>query len=177
MQRQCESCGKQFTPRQSHHRKCPDCFRQSGGGGRRSSKSVQLPDGYLAQGYFDPDGHIHPDLITSTAEEIAKRLGVGGVTANQLRRFYTKAKTAEQRLKAGEPFPSVTAGILELKQHAANAVGRAQGKNEQAGLELLKQFIDRNVDLATKSEEAFRKGFLPHFQGVVGYFKYHNPKK
>jgi CRISPR type III-A-associated protein Csm2 len=99
------------------------------------------------------------------------------VTSTQLRRFYTKAKTAEGRLKAGEPFSSVTASILELKQHAANAVGRAQGRNEEAGLKLLKQFIDRNVELASKSEKAFLKGFLPHFQGVVAYFKFHYPKK
>jgi len=116
-------------------------------------------------------------LITSTAEEIAKRLGIGGVTTNQLRRFYTKAKAAEQRLKAGEPFSSVTASILELKQHAANAVGRAQGRNEEAGLKLLKQFIDRNVEQATENEKAFLKGFLPHFQGVIAYFKFHYPKR
>ena len=137
----------------------------------------RLPDGYLHRGYFDEKGNIFPDLVTTIPEEVAKGLGIGGVTSTRLRRFYTKAKAVEQRLDSGESFESAMAGILELKQHAANAVGRAQGKAEQEGLDLLKKFIDHNVDLAVKSKEAFRKGFLLHFQGVVAYFKYHYPKK
>lgn len=137
----------------------------------------RLPETYLHRGYFDEKGNIFSNLVTTIPEEVAKGLGIGGVTSTQLRRFYTKAKLIEQRLDAGESFESAVAGILELKQHAANAVGRAQGKAEQEGLDLLKKFIDRNVDLAVRSEEAFRKGFLLHFQGVVAYFKYHYPKK
>lgn len=137
----------------------------------------RLPDAYLHTGYFDGKGNIFPNLVTTTPEDVAKGLGVGGVTSTQLRRFYTKAKAVEQRLDSGESFESAVAGILELKQHAANAVGRAQGRAEQEGLNLLKKFIDCNVDLAVKSERAFRKGFLLHFQGVVAYFKYHYPKK
>ncbi|VUZ84399.1 hypothetical protein MELA_00770, partial [Candidatus Methylomirabilis lanthanidiphila] len=136
-----------------------------------------LPDGYLNRGYFDEKGNIFHDLVTTKPEEIAKGLGAGGVTSTQLRRFYTKAKAVEQRVDSGESFDSVVGRILELKQHAANAVGRAQGRDEQAGLELLKKFIDRNVDLAVKGKEAFRKGFLLHFQGVVAYFKYYDLKK
>lgn len=132
-----------------------------------------LPDAYLNRGYFDEKGNIFPNLVTTTAEEIAKSLGTGGVTSTQLRRFYAKAKAVEQRVDSDESFASAVAGILELKQHAANAVGRAQGRGEQEGLALLKKFIDRNVDLAARSKEAFRKGFLLHFQGVVAYFKYH----
>ncbi len=189
-QRKCESCGKMFTPKESRHRTCYSCFqkqRDAGGGGggnmprsgapRSAPPPATLPDDYLSHGYFDKDGNVFSNLVTALPEEIAKRLGVGGVTTGQLRRFYTKAKTAEQRLDAGESFASVVAGILELKQHAANVVGRAQGRNEQAGFELLKQFIDRNVDAAVADERAFRKGFLLHFQGVVAFFKYHNPKK
>lgn len=193
-ERRCESCGKMFTPKQDFHRTCYDCFKKQRGKGssgrgpggrnsggrerrRQSAADAHLPDGYLSQGYFDNDGNLFRELVTKLPEEIARKLGVGGVTSTQLRRFFNKAKTAEQRLDAGEPFNSVVPTVLELKQHAANSVGRAQGKNEQAGLELLKQFIDKNVDAAVADEIAFRKAFLLHFQGVVAYFKYHNPKK
>ena len=183
-QQKCASCGKMFVPAMPHHRTCSDCFRGPAGGRTGYSRESrpppprpELPAGYLTTGYFDKDGNIYPDLVNSLPEEIARRLGVGGVTSTQLRRFYTKAKTAEQRLDAGTPFASVVATILELQQHAANAAGKAKGKGEQAGLDLLKEFIDRNVGLARQNERAFRKGFLLHFQGVLAYFKYLNPKK
>ncbi len=182
-ERRCESCGKPFRPKETHHRTCWECFQKGRSGGASGSEGMSggsatgLPADYLKKGYFDGDGNIFPELVTSMGEDVARRLGIGGVTSTQLRRFYSKAKTAEQQLDAGEPFPSVVASILELKQHAANAVGKAQGKNEEAGLRLFKDVIDRNVDLAVRSEKAFRKGFLLHFQGIVAYFKFHNPKK
>jgi len=136
-----------------------------------------LPNEYLGKGYFDERGNVFQELVTTAAEEVAKKLGTEGVTSTQLRRFYTKAKAVEQRMSAGENFESLIAGILELKQHAANAVGRAQGRDAEQGLKILKSFIDRNVELAVKGRDAFRKGFLLHFQGVVAYFKYHYPGK
>jgi CRISPR type III-A-associated protein Csm2 len=173
-----------FIPQQPQFRTCPDCFRsqrETNPGRwdepRTAREATGLPTGYLSHGYFNERDFVHGELVTSMAEEVAKRLGVGGITSTQLRRFYSKAKTVEQRLDANEPFEGVVPSILELKQHAANTVGRAQGRDAQAGLELLKQFIDRNVDLAVRSEKAFRKAFLLHFQGVVAYFKYHNPRK
>jgi CRISPR type III-A-associated protein Csm2 len=172
-----------FTPKEAHYEICFSCFqeeREASGGSREMrarAEPARLSENYLAKGYFDGEGNIFPELVTANAEEVARSLGVGGVTSTQLRRFYSKAKTAEQHLDAHEPFASLVAAILELKQHVANAVGKAQGKNEEAGLRVLKEVIDRNVDLAVKSEKAFRKGFLVHFQGIVAYFKFHNPKK
>jgi CRISPR type III-A-associated protein Csm2 len=182
-ERRCESCSKTFRPKEHRHRTCRECFQKGraggvpGSAGESGGSATGLPVDYLKKGYFDGDGNIFPELVTGAGEEVARRLGVGGVTSTQLRRFYSKAKTAEQRLDAGEPFASVVASILELKQHAANAVGKAQGRDEEAGLRLFKDVIDRNVDQAVRSEKAFRKGFLIHFQGVVAYFKFHNPKK
>lgn len=185
-QQKCKECGEWFTPRESFHRTCDKChskgrkvpdnklaIERPGAGGEEPDWST----GYLAIGYLDDDGNVLPDLVTKIPEQIAISLGVGGVTSTQLRRFFNKAKLIEQRLDAKEPFPSLLGEILELKQHAANAFGKAQRPEEKIGLKRLKTFIDRNVEEAVKSQEAFRKGFLLHFQGVVAYFKYHNPTK
>ena len=136
-----------------------------------------LPPDYLARGYFDKDGCIFLPLVTDVARKVSESLGQGGVTSTQLRRFYNKAKATEQRLDAGENFACLKAEILELEQHAANAAGKARDRREQAGLELFKQFIDKNTELAVRDEKSFRKGFLLHFQGVVAFFKYLYPKK
>lgn len=182
MQKTCKVCGKEFDAQQPHYQLCPKCHReqptshQAGQQAQSGRASTSLPKDYLQQGYFDAEGHIFSELVCKVPEEIAKSLGIGGVTSTQLRRFYNKSKAAEQRLNAGETFRGVVPTLLELKQHAANSVGRAQG-DEQRGLEFLKQFLDSNVDLAVQSEKAFRKGFLLHFQGVLAYFKYHHPKK
>lgn len=198
-QKQCSECNEWFEPRESFHKTCDNCHGKKGRGSGQQTRREQrpftpgtpppsvvsqLPEGYLAKGYLD-NGNIMAELVTTIPEEIAKAFGVGGVTSTQLRRFFNKAKLVEQRLetetKRGvgveEAFNSVIAEILELKQHAANSAGKAQNEKEKKGLELLKQFIDLSVDEAVKSEAAFRKGFLLHFQGVVAYFKYHNPKK
>jgi len=185
-QRQCEKCGELFAPRESFHRTCDKCHGKGRkapdnrrANERRSAEreEVDWSTGYLASGYLDGEGNVLPDLVTKVPEQIAVSLGVGGVTSTQLRRFFNKARLIEQRLDADEPFPSLIGEILELKQHAANAFGKAQKQDDKTGLERLKTFIDRNVEEAVKSQEAFRKGFLLHFQGVVAYFKYHNPKK
>ncbi len=143
------------------------------GSGSRSPSELQLATECLSKGYFDAKGNIFAELVTTNAERIAQWLINGGVTYTQLRRFYGKTKSAEQRLDSGEAFEAVIPRILELKQHAANAVGRAQREAERHGLEGLKRFIDENVRLGSANEHAFRWGFLVLFQGVVAYFKYH----
>jgi CRISPR type III-A-associated protein Csm2 len=184
--RQCKECGEWFTPKESHHRTCDKCYskgRKAPDNRRAHEKrgagqeEADWTTGYLASGYLDDNGNVLPDLVTKIPEQIAISLGVGGVTSSQLRRFFNKARLIEQRLDANESFPSLIGEILELKQHAANAFGKAQKQDEKVGLERLKTFIDRNVEEAVKSQEAFRKGFLLHFQGVIAYFKYHNPTK
>jgi CRISPR type III-A-associated protein Csm2 len=184
--RKCRDCGKEFIPKDARHQTCWDCFKskqdsstaKSGAGGiAHGSPRAEFPANYLLAAYFDDKGYLFPELVTTHAEHIADSLGVGGVTSTQLRRFYTKAKSIEQRLDAGERFGATVPNILELKQHAAYAAGRAQGHAEQQGLETFKRFIDMNVDLAVSGEKAFRKGFLLHFQGVVAFFKYRHPKK
>lgn len=134
-----------------------------------------LPEGlgpdYLKNGYFDGNGNLWPELVTSEAERIAQvlgqRQGQAELKTAQLRRFYGKAKNAEQKLDSAQSFESVKSDVLTLQPLSANTVARGNAP------QVFKDFIDRNVRLATKDENHFRKGFLVHFQSVVGYFTYH----
>lgn len=137
----------------------------------------QLPEGYLREGYFDEKGNIRCDLISRMAEEVAERLGNAGVTSAQLRRFFGQVRVIE-RLLQQTTFGEVCPQILSLKAKAANYVGRGSSNEERSRREVFKRFIDQNVDLIIKSpEKGFNKGFVPHFESVVAYYKYHFPTR
>ena len=147
---------------------------------RREQKPPSLPPGYLEGGYFDQKDKIRPELITRTAEDIARTLGNAGVTTAQLRRFFGQVRSIERELAARDrDFEAVAPQIQSLKPMVANYVGRGNNPWERERREVFKRFIDRNVDrvMAGNDERFFKRGFVPHFESVVAYFKYHFPNK
>lgn len=111
-----------------------------------------------------------PEVLVDWPLAIARSLGPDMKTA-QLRRFFTRVKAIESGLDAGDEFARARAGLMELQPLAAYAVGR------KTAPELFKQFIERNVPLATKDIDSFKKGFVPHFQSLMAYFKYLYPRE
>ncbi len=141
---------------------------------RGGGEPPRLPSGYLQGGYFQPDGkNLRPEVIVGWAEEVAQSLGDSRppMTYTQLRRFYNKTLSIKQKLEVSSEFPDLVSELLTLKRDAADSVGKENAP------QLFKDFIDRNVDLAVKGEEAFKKGFLQHFQSVVAYKRYWEYKK
>ena len=130
-----------------------------------------LPNDYLNGGYFDEEGHLRVQVVGDWARQVARAL-IGPnpqrplMASNQLRNFYTKVRIAERKLDAGQSFAALRAEISSLERDAATAVGR------QNAPEVFKEFIDKNMPLVLVKEEAFRQGFLEHFQSIVGFHKY-----
>jgi CRISPR type III-A-associated protein Csm2 len=145
---------------------------------QRDQAPVTLPPGYLEKGYFDKE-HIRPELITTLAESVAFSLGKSGVTAAQIQRFFRQARAIERQFDNTRDFLSILPDLLKLKASAANYAGKGNNLWERENREVFKQFIDRNIALATKEENgrSFKKGFIPHFESVVAYYKYHFPTK
>ena len=140
-------------------------------GGYAPSAPIELPKGYLEQGYFDAEGHIHKALLVEHASAVAKAIGMRqdraeGIKNAQLRRFYGHVKTAESRMNYGVSFAAVQPKILELSAFVAEAHGK--GKVPLA----FKTFIDLNLKHVV-SEKSFREGFVKHFQAVVGFFSFY----
>lgn len=185
--RPCELCGKTFIPQQPHHRTCPECFHgQRGGRGGRGEESrlaptpAALPNDYLANGYFADAkrGVMFPELLTTSAECIAAAMAAADMSMAQIRRYFTMSRSLEDRLKSGEAYDVVANKLRQMKANVAAVVGRVQENRQREQLtRTLKEFIDRNVDAAVQSEQAFRKGFLPHFECVLAYFYWHNSHK
>jgi CRISPR type III-A-associated protein Csm2 len=183
-QRQCESCNKLFTPKEPHHKRCSDCARKPASGGRVAppDRSNLLPqfDGYLKQlsqhGYFNEQGYLRAELRVEEAEMVARVLVGASVTTAQLRRFFTMARSLEQRLTAGHSFDAIVPDIASLQPFAAALVGREQNLAQRRKLEVLRSFIDTNARLAKQDSRSFHEGFVPHFESVIAYFTYHKVK-
>jgi len=147
-------------------------FPPRGGGGLQArGPTRQVPNldpNYLKNGYFDGKGNLLPEVIQKWPEERAKALchEQQKLTSTQLRRFFNRARNLERQLKAGKPFDRLKEEILNLKVIAIAAAGRGTAP------ELFKQMMEKNVELAVQSEEAFTRGFLAHMQSLVAYLKY-----
>jgi CRISPR type III-A-associated protein Csm2 len=179
-QRRCEICGKMFRPKQPHHRTCFDCAKGQFQGGPANHELQQRFTAYLKQvleqGYFDQKGNLRPALRVEDAQLVANVLANAGVTGGQLRRFFTMARALEQRLDNSADFAVIAPDIARLQPLVAAIIGRTQSDAQRSKLGVLREFIDTNARKARDNERAFRKGFLPHFEGVIAYFTYLKPK-
>lgn len=117
---------------------------------------------------LDPTSMVARAVFALAGEAVAD---ARGIAYTQLRRFYQQARAVEQRLRMEKDFAAVLADLAMLRPNAAMAVKRGVAPSS------FKDFIDTNVDLATESHEALRKGFLPHFQALLCYYKYYNPNR
>ena len=179
-QRRCDICGRMFRPKQAHHRTCFECAQGKQQAGPANGELQQRFADYLKhileQGYFDPKGNLRPVLRVEDAELVAQVLAKAEVTGGQLRRFFTMARALEQRLENSADFAVIAPDIARLQPLVAAIIGRTPSEPQRFKLGVLKDFIDTNARKARESERAFRKGFLPHFEGVIAYFTYLKPK-
>lgn len=141
-------------------------------------KPQWLPGEYvnsLKDGYFDVSGNLKGALITTLAEQVAKDFVRGQITTAQLRNFFGHVRGVQKELDQSD-FAAVVPKILVLKAHAASYVGRGSNPYERNQRNLLKHFIDLNVECAQKGKREFKEGFVTHFQSIVAYHKYHSPR-
>lgn len=168
----CRDCGKPLKdPKYERCYECNQKYREQRGDSRPKSG---LPTGYLSQGYFTDAGHLRDELVVDHARSVAEALHSHGITTGQIRRFYGHLRQVESRLTSGEPFEAVRPALLAMNPLVADAVGRARAEGKD--MTVFKDFIERNVDLAARSQKDMQEGFRPHFMYVVAYFKYFNPK-
>lgn len=151
-----------------------DRDRQSGANPPAGSRPAS-PDGfwpgYLDGGYFDGAGNLRVEYIDRAhIEPLARAMAEAKLSATQVRRFFSHCRTIEGQLKArGRTADSLdrlwAAGFPEfvrLDVFAADAVAKQKVPH------LFHEFIRRNVG-AVKSHNDFLRGFMPHFEALVGF--------
>jgi CRISPR type III-A-associated protein Csm2 len=135
------------------------------GRGGRNDIPMTLPDGYLANGYFDEKGYPFRQLFIDWPEELATKFRQGKMTASALRNFYNEVRIINS-VAEGLEFEQVRERIWKLKPRAHYAANRKAGNTPF----LFYQFIVANLPHAEQSLKAF-KTFVSHFECVVAFFK------
>ena len=136
---------------------------------------AHAPAGYFRTDKKDNRHYLLPewvarDKVGALAEELASQRP--NLTMSQLRRFFNHCRRIEQRLEGGgDGWWQVAASFEMLRCYAYDA---RKGAKIPAGFHA---FIDGNVERVTRAgdsaqdrECAFREGFMPHFEALVGYF-------
>lgn len=144
-------------------------------GNSTQSQTLVSPD-YLKGTYFDDKDNIKCELLTTQAEELAKKFGRAGIASTQLRQFFMQVRSIERQIGQKE-FAQLVPKIQRLSALAAYFAGRGKDQYERQKRETLKNFIDANRVVAEKSERNFREGFVPHFEAIIAYFKFLYPGK
>jgi CRISPR type III-A-associated protein Csm2 len=145
-----------------------DRSRPNRGGSPSQEKNLEdLWPGYLKAGYFLTGSDLIPDLVCrAKVEPMVREMGYASpqLTNHQLRRFFQHARAIEARLKSRSKWSSEVAEFKKLDVAAADAFGKSPRKIPK----LFHDFVRRNVE-TVKSQDDFLKGFLPHFEALVGF--------
>ena len=122
---------------------------------------------YLRNGYFDA-GNLRPEYVARdhlTPLVNAMRDAKHPLTMSQVRRFFQHCRAIEARLRArSSAWAAEEAAFRKLDVAAADAFCKKPPKIPG----LFHEFIKRNV-AAVRTEKDFLKGFLPHFEALVGF--------
>ena len=127
-----------------------------------------LSDILRRTGYFDAAGNLRTefvvrDRLVPIAADMAN--AQPALTTHQVRRFFQHCRAIEAKLRAKtSTWAAEEAAFRMLDVAAADALGKWPKKVP----DLFHDFIKSNV-AAVKNEKDFLKGFLPHFEALVGF--------
>lgn len=128
--------------------------------------------GYLEGGYFDAEGCLKVEYVSrDKVEPLAQKMA--SLTTHQIRRYFGHCRAIETRLKSGGvKWAEVWSQVKKLDVAAADGAAKEPRKIPP----LFHDFIRRNV-AAIKCEKDFLRGFLPHFEALVGFGQAHFKKE
>ncbi|MBX6364786.1 MAG: type III-A CRISPR-associated protein Csm2 [Gemmatimonadetes bacterium] len=157
----------------NHFRQRPPAGSGPGAAGAPERERIEdLWPGYLEGGYFDADGHLRIEYVArERVEPLVQRMAESRppLTSAQVRRFFQHCRRIESRLRSGEAsWLDVRPQVVFLDAAAQDAFGKTPKKIPT----LFHEFIRRNV-AAICDEKAFLRGFLPHFEALVGFGSIH----
>ena len=140
---------------------------------RPPEKTLQeLWPSYLQDGYFDVERNLKPEYVSrEKVQPLVKAMNDAKpkLTNGQLRRFFQHCRAIEAKLKANtSTWNAQIASVKKLDIAAADAYGKSKKKIPT----LFHDFIKSNVT-TIKTEDDFLKGFLPHFEALVGFGSQH----
>jgi CRISPR type III-A-associated protein Csm2 len=136
-----------------------------------AAESLGTWQNYLNGGYFETGTvDLRPEYVSrNNVESLVKQMARDGLTMSQLRRFFQHCRAIEAKLRAkAATWRALDADFRKIDIAAADAIGKKPPKIPH----LFHNFVRRNV-AAVRSEDEFLKGFLPHFEALVGFGSLH----
>jgi len=134
--------------------------------------------GYLDGGYFDDSGNLRAEYIDREhMEPLARAMADAKLSSNQVRRFFSHCRAIEGQLKAhGRTAESLDRRwAAQLTEFVRLDVFAADALAKQKIPKLFHEFIRRNVGAVT-SHADFLRGFIPHFEALIGFGTAHFSK-
>ena len=155
--------------------------QQGHGGGHYAQQTEQtLNDiwpNYLKDGYFDAGQNLRIEYVSrEKVERLVQAMCNAriGLTSHQVRRYFGHCRAVETQLRSGNvEWKRVWPLVAKLSISAADGASKQPTPKLP---KLFEEFIQRNVDKIT-SKDDFLRGFLPHFEAVIGFGQAHFKKE
>ena len=145
-------------------------------GRNKMEQHSSLPRDYLKDGYFDKGSELKDkmknELLLTTAQFIADNIKISKpeLRNHQLRRFFDYCRNIENRLKLNnDDYARVETDVVKLVALAADAHSKKKIPR------IFYHFISENVRSINGHGENF-KAFMQHFEAVVAFYAFLNPK-
>jgi CRISPR type III-A-associated protein Csm2 len=149
--------------------------RGHGYGERRPS---DLPEKYLASGYFDDKGHVRRELFIEWPEQITDALtdfnARPKASKNSLRAFYSMLRMAKIQFDAQRGQPDKAWGDAKTQLYKLRVAAEYQSTRKVIS-PLCQKFLFQNIDTVLergKTSDDFAQNFnafVEHFQSVIAY--------
>ncbi len=149
------------------------------GGGRRFEGAPDLPENYLAHGYFDEKKNLLKEIFIDWPEALTQSLRQAKppATKNSLRAFYSMLRMAknqfdsQRRIQASQDkaWGDTKTQLLKLRTAAQYQSTR------RVVSPLCQKFLNKNIDIVLDEGKTFDlfavnfDAFVEHFQAVIAY--------
>jgi hypothetical protein len=140
--------------------------------GKKEARNVKkvnvIMDQYfdeLKKGYFVEGDFIKKEFLIEFAKELASEFTRNDNInkPSQIRKYFDYCDKINGIHKVKRNFLYVQAELPKVIPHLNNALKKGLISND------FYKFMEVNVDMALEKEEYFSKGFIPHFEALIGF--------
>lgn len=121
----------------------------------------------LMKGYFETPYYVKKEFIVEYPKELAVLFGKDRSLnkSAQIRKYFDFCRKIEGIFKVKKDFNYVKSELPRLIYH----INSAYNKKPPLVSAEFKMFIEKNVEMAIQDENNFLKGFMNHFEALIGF--------
>lgn len=139
-----------------------------------------IPPDYLndlQNGYFGDKAVIRKEFLIKYPDGISKSFS--GMTYTQIRSFFSSLRNCESAYRYAVEGTQGDSSIAEAKllakiQALNGIVTYAASKQSSNVPENFRKFMISNIEVCKNARDVL-EGFIPHYESVLGYFRYNFP--